>query len=175
MNRKNIMFILVFVSISLCNLKIGWIDGQRILDEYEDVKVVLQEVSKEENRLTLQYQDMTVELDSLVSEYQTRKVILTPDKVSEMEALITQKQQELQMFVQNVQSPQGELAAYYNSLMIPVQKRVDTAVQKVAIESSYDYILDCSAGACPFTKEEHNLTGYVLEELKKLALDSLEE
>ena len=155
-------------------MKIGWVNTQKILTEYEDVNKIYAEVEKEKTRLDREFQNKQTTLDSLIQDYQTKKLLLSEEAVKSMEQLINSLQLELQLFILNVNSPQGELAVFFNEKMAPIEGRIYNDIQKVAMEHEYDYVLDCSTGECLFQLEANNLTGFVQDELKKMALDSLE-
>ena len=175
MRNKILLLVLIFnISIVVCDMKIGWVNTQKILSESEDVNRVYAETEKERKRLDLEFEQKKLEFDSLYTDYETRRLVFTAEKVQEIEQKLNLMQQELQLFVQNVNSPNGELAVYFNSLMAPIEERIYTAIQKVSIELEYDYVLDCSTGVCLYQKEAHNLTGLVQDELKKMAIDSVE-
>ena len=173
--KKFILFIyLILISFVFSDMKIGWVNTQKILAEYDDVNKVYTETEKEKNRLELVYQAKQSKIDSLMSDYQQKQLLMSEEKVKQMENEIITLQQELQLFIQNMNSPQGELAQFFNNLMAPIEERIYNAIQKVSIEKEYDYVIDCSTGMCLYQKEEYNLTGLVQDQLKKMAIDSEE-
>ena len=101
--------------------------------------------------------------------------MLSSESLSKLEEEINLLNQEIQFSIQSLDSPTGELAIYFDQLVLPIQNRLLSAIEKIAFEQAYDYFLDCSMGAFIFQSETHNLTGLVKDELKKMAIDSIEE
>jgi outer membrane protein len=63
--------------------------------------------------------------------------------------------------------PNGELFQKQNEIMKPVQDKVFNAIQKVAADNGYDYILDKSGDALLlFSNDKYDLTDKVLAALK---------
>ena len=90
------------LSFLFCDMKIGWVNTQKILTEYEDVNKIYAEVEKEKTRLDREFQNKQTTLDSLIQDYQTKKLLLSEEAVKSMEQLINSLQQELQLIIQNV-------------------------------------------------------------------------
>ena len=67
MKKIIVLIITILVSISFSETKIGYIDSQVIMSEYEDVRQVQVELEKEQKRLQTVYEKKLVSLDSLSS------------------------------------------------------------------------------------------------------------
>ena len=79
---KKIIFIisLTIFSLSFSETKIGYIDSQIIMSEFEDVRQVQVELEKEQKKLQTQYEKKLISLDSLKTAYQTGSIILSEQK-----------------------------------------------------------------------------------------------
>ena len=108
---KKIIFIISLTIFSLCfsETKIGYIDSQIIMSEFEDVRQVQVELEKEQKKLQTQYEKKIVSLDSLKTAYQTGSIILSEQKKSQMEADIRKKEQEIQQWQLQYFGPEGHL------------------------------------------------------------------
>ena len=71
---KLILTITLF-SISIAEIKIGYIDSQVIMTQYEDVRQVQVELEKEQKRLEALYTKKIASYDSLHQVFQTSKII----------------------------------------------------------------------------------------------------
>ena len=94
--------------------KIGYIDSQIIMAEYEDVRQIQVELEKEQKRLQSIYEKKLTSLDSLTNAYQTGSIILSEQKKKQMESDITRKQQEIQEWQMKYFGPEGELYKLQN-------------------------------------------------------------
>ena len=95
MKKIIVLIITILVSISFSETKIGYIDSQVIMSEYEDVRQVQVELEKEQKRLQTVYEKKLVSLDSLRTAYETGKIILSQQKKVQMENEIVLKEQEI--------------------------------------------------------------------------------
>ena len=163
---------MILVSISFSETKIGYIDSQIIMSEYEDVRQVQVELEKEQKRLQTVYEKKLVSLDSLKTAYQTGSIILSEQKKIQMENNIRQKEQEMQQWQLQYFGPEGELYKLQNQLLAPILNTIDSVIKKIGEERSYDYIFDAVQGSIVYALDSHNLTQEVLDELKKVNIDS---
>jgi outer membrane protein len=163
---------MILVSISFSETKIGYIDSQIIMSEYEDVRQVQVELEKEQKRLQTVYEKKLVSLDSLKTAYQTGSIILSEQKKIQMENNIRQKEQEIQQWQLQYFGPEGELYKLQNQLLAPILNTIDSVIKKIGEERSYDYIFDAVQGSIVYALDSHNLTQEVLDELKKVNIDS---
>jgi len=167
-----VLIMMILVSISFSETKIGYIDSQIIMSEYEDVRQVQVELEKEQKRLQTVYEKKLVSLDSLKTAYQTGSIILSEQKKIQMENNIRQKEQEMQQWQLQYFGPEGELYKLQNQLLAPILNTIDSVIKKIGEERSYDYIFDAVQGSIVYALDSHNLTQEVLDELKKVNIDS---
>ena len=59
--------------------------------------------------------------------------------------------------------------------MEPVDLLVRAAIDKVAAENSYDYVLDISQGVVLYKLDSFDLTEMVIEKLNKISSDSKDD
>jgi Skp family chaperone for outer membrane proteins len=59
--------------------------------------------------------------------------------------------------------------------MAPIENLIMTAIDEVAAEKSYDYVLDVSQGFILHALESWNLTQLVIDKLNKISTESTTE
>ena len=172
MKRINKLIITVFlVSVSFSDTKIGYIDSQVIMTQYEDVKQVQVELEKEQKRLEVVYKKSVATYDSLKQALDTGSIILSKEKINQMENQLLQKQKEIEDFQLKYFGPQGELYKMQERLLQPILQVIDLAIQNIGKEKGYDYIFDAVQGSIVYALDANNLTLDILEELKKINVD----
>ena len=172
MKRINKFIITVFlVSVSFSDTKIGYIDSQVIMTQYEDVKQVQVELEKEQKRLEVVYKKSVATYDSLKQALETGSIILSKEKINQMENQLFQKQKEIEDFQLKYFGPQGELYKMQERLLQPILQVIDLAIQSIGQEKGYDYIFDAVQGSIVYALDANNLTLDILEELKKINID----
>lgn len=171
MKKITILITTILIAVSFCDTKIGYIDSQIIMSEYEDVRQVQVELEKEQKRLQTVYEKKIVSLDSLKTAYQTGSIILSEQKKIQMENDIRQQEQEIQQWQLQYFGPEGELYKLQNQLLSPILNTIDSVIRKIGEERSYDYIFDAVQGSIVYALDSHNLTQDILEELKKININ----
>ena len=155
--------------------KVGYIDSQIIMAEYEDVRQIQVELEKEQKRLQTIYERKLTSLDSLTNAYQTGSIILSEQKKKQMETDITRKQQEIQDWQMKYFGPEGELYKLQNELLAPILQTIDKVIRTIGEERGYDYIFDAVQGSIVYALDSHNLTQDVLDALKKANVNEIKE
>ncbi len=150
-------------------IKIGYIDSNRIMQEYEEVRDAQAKLQKETRRLEVEYTTYVERLDSLNREFDRQRLLLSNEKIREKELEIQSLYQTTQAFQQSKFGQDGELYRFQAQLMAPVLDKVDTAVKKIGAERSYDYIIDAAGGALVYALPAHDLTTDVMAELRRSA------
>ncbi len=150
-------------------LKIGYIDSNRIMQEFEEVRDAQAQLEKETRRLQVEYNVHVERLDSLNRQFERQRLLLSNEKIRAKEREIQEQIQETQQYQQAKFGPEGHLYRYQAQLMAPVLDKVDKAVKKIGAERSYDYIVDAAGGALVYALPEWDLTSEVIEELRRSA------
>ena len=169
LNKVNIAILLVimlFPMIMFGQMKIGYVQSDRIRAEYEEFKEAEAQLQMDYMKVQEEYQVLLVELDSLQQAYEAQKLMSSPDWRTEKENEIAAKQQYLQQFQNNKVGPEGELYQKQAQMEYNLLSKVKTAVDDVAISKGYDFIFDGSV-ALLYGKPTHDLTDDVLFELNK--------
>ena len=148
-------------------LKIGYIDSNRIMQEFEEVRDAQAQLEKETRRLQVEYNTYVERLDSLNQEFERQRLLLSNEKIREKENEIQTLYQTTQAFQQQKFGPEGDLYRYQAQLMAPVLDKVDAAVKKLGAERSFDYIIDAAGGALVYALPAHDLTSDVILELRR--------
>ena len=169
----NIKYIYVYVTIIFgillsADMKIGYIDSNRIMQELDEVREVRVQLEKEQRRMEVEMQEMIGQRDSLVQAYELQKILLVDENKR------IEKEREIQMLEQNIERFQmekfgpngGEIYKLQNQLLAPVLSKIDAAIQKIGKERGYNYIMDAVSGALVYAIESHDLTDEVIDELR---------
>jgi outer membrane protein len=122
------------------------IDSKYILQkipEYQDAQKILDSFSVVWQK---QIDEKQIELDKLQKDYDAESVMLSDDLKKKREDEIFNRQKEIRDLEAERFGYQGELFKKRQELIKPIQDRVYNAIQKLAVERSYDFILDKSEG-----------------------------
>lgn len=157
----------VLPGVLLGQLKLGYIDSNRIMDEFEEVRDARVKLEKETLRLQAEYNTLIGGLDSLQREFERQRLLLSNEKIREKELEIQSRYGLTQQFQQNKFGPEGELYRYQAQLMAPILDKIDLAVKSVGAERSFDFIMDAAGGSLVYALPAHDLTTAVIAELRR--------
>ena len=99
---KNI-FMIKLVVLILCGfiyseVKIGYLNADKILTELDEVRQVQIQLEKEQRKIESDYMNLEMELDSLLRNYEQQKMLMSEERRTKLEKSLTDKQAELQRF-----------------------------------------------------------------------------
>lgn len=145
---------------------IGYVDSDYILQQLPEYATVQQKL----DRMVQQWEDelgqQQEQVEALEQEFEARELLYTDEERRERQAAIDAAREEAVRLREQYFGPEGQLYTEQRRLMRPVQERVLTAVEQVAQDEGYDYILDKSSDLIfMFAREEHDLSATVLQEL----------
>lgn len=155
--------------------KIGWVDLDRILQEYEEFK-------EAENLFQKDALLWEAEFDSLQNEYFTKLEEYRKQRLLLSEASRKEREEELALMEQNLFETKTRFEADAErrraELTAPILKKIQDVVQRVAVEEDFDYVLNSSQiyttpvgiqfSPIMYAKDRLDLTDRVFEELSKL-------
>ena len=157
----------ILFSMAFSEIKIGYVDSNEIMNNFEEVRQVQVDLEKEQKRLEAEFNDLVYSLDSLKQDYERQRLLMSDTRRNEKETEIANKEKSIQKFQLDKFGPEGEIYRKQNQLLKPVLGKIDEAIQKVGSERGYDFILDAMSGALLYALDSHNLTEDVMEELSK--------
>ena len=132
-----------------------------------------QQIERELERLKQQYEqeamDRQSKLIKLQEDLQKQALLLSDAKKAEMQVEFEEAVRQLQEFTQEKLGPNGEIFRKNIELSSPVFEKVNTALEELAEEESYDFIFDvASNGAIVYADpERYNVTEALLEKLEE--------
>ena len=164
---KYTILTLALASFVLADVKIGYVDSNEIMNNFDEVRQVQADLEKEQRRLESEFNELVFGLDSLKQDYDRQRLLMSDTRRNEKENEIVNKEKSVQKFQLDKFGPEGEIYRIQNELLKPVLAKIDAAIQKVGSERGYDFILDAMSGALLYALDSHNLTEDVMDELAK--------
>ena len=164
---KYTILTLALASFALADIKIGYVDSNEIMNNFDEVRQVQADLEKEQRRLESEFNELVFGLDSLKQDYDRLRLLMSDTRRNEKENEIANKEKSVQKFQLDKFGPEGEIYRIQNELLKPVLAKIDAAIQKVGSERGYDFILDAMSGALLYALDSHNLTEDVMDELAK--------
>ena len=162
-----IIFFTLISSFSSAQSKIGYIDSDAIMDNLPDVEDAHQKIDALIQEWQTELKNMESDLKAKQDDYEKRKLILTEQTSAEALAEITKAEKDIEDYRDKKFGANGELFVKQDELMKPIQNKVFTVIQQVAVEEELDFVFDRSGDILfLYAKEQYDLTAKVLERLK---------
>lgn len=141
-----IAFSFMLVAFSVHAQRYAIIDTKYILDKMPDYKQAQKQLDDVaagwQKEIDVQQQD----LDKMYKDYDAEQVMLSDDLKKKREDQLFVKEKKLRDLQRQRFGFEGDLFKKRQELIKPVQDKVYTAVQKLAAQRGYDFILDKSEG-----------------------------
>lgn len=138
--------VMVCFAISAEAQRYAIVDTKYILDkipDYKDAQKSLDAVSEQWQR---EIDAKQVELDRMYRNFEAEQVMLSDDLKKKREDELFMREKEVRDLQRKRFGFEGDLFKKRQELVKPIQDKVYTAIQKVAVNRQYDFILDKSEG-----------------------------
>lgn len=175
MKTKNFLMLAAVVSVflfagwsnSYAQLKIRYINSQRVLAEYPEAKEVQKRLDEIRANYEKEYSRMLEQYEQLAGEIENQSLLLSPEKKAQKEQELRDLGMRIERFRNEKLGPQGEFYQKNRELTQPLYDKIDQVIQKIATEEEYDYVFDIVQGVVLYAKPRFDITNRVLEELTK--------
>ena len=162
------IIILMGVQSASAQLKMGYIDSQKILEKYKEAQDAQKQLQDLNKRWEDEAKNMQQELQSKLEELESQALLLSDERKKEKETELQNLNIRLQQFQQEKWGNQGEVFAKRAELMQPVIDKINTVIKKIGTDEKFDYIFDVVNGNILHVgASQPELTEKVLEELNK--------
>jgi outer membrane protein len=122
------------------------IDTKYILSKLPEYKDAQQKVDQFSKMWQQEIDQKSADLNKMYKDYDAEKVMLSDDLKKKREDEIYNKEKEVRDLQRQRFGYQGDLFKKREELIKPIQDKVYNAIQKLAAEKLYDFILDKSDG-----------------------------
>ena len=142
----SIVAILILLTYGATAQRYAVIDSKYILEkltEYKDAQTKLNQFSEQWQQ---EIESKQTALDRMYKDYDAEQVMLTDELKKKRENEIFNKEKEVRDLQKKRFGYEGDLFKKRQELIKPIQDKVYIAIQKLAVDKSYDFILDKSEG-----------------------------
>ena len=138
--------LLIYLAFTAEAQRYAIVDTKYILDkipQYKDAQQQLDQISAQWQKEIDQKQ---AELDRMYRNYEAEQVMLSDELKKKREDELFMREKEVRDLQRKRFGFEGDLFKKREELVKPIQDRVYTAIQKIAVNRQYDFILDKSEG-----------------------------
>ena len=163
-------FLLIVSAISpaFAQLKIGYVDSQRILSQYQEAIDAQNKLEEIRNQYQAEYESKVREYQDMANEIESQSLLLSEEKKKEKLQQLQKKATEIDQYKFDKLNPEGgEFYKNNQELFKPVIDKINTVIRKIGTVEEYDLILDASSGVLLHALPKYDITEQVLEELNR--------
>ena len=146
--------------------KIVYVDSEYIMEnipEYGDAQEELNALSQKWQNEIKAIMDKVSEM---YSKYQTEQVLLSEDQKHAREQEIINKEQEAKNLQMQYFGAEGQLYQKRTELVQPIQEKIYTAMQELALTKNYAFVLDLASGtSILYANDKNDISDEVLDQL----------
>lgn len=136
----------VFVSLASFAQRYAVIDSKYILDKMPEYKEAQKKLDQFSELWQQEIEQKQAAMDKMVKDFEAEQVMLPDNLKKKREDEIYNKEKELRDLQRKRFGFEGDLFKKRQELIKPVQDKVYNAVQIMAVQKQYDFILDKSEG-----------------------------
>jgi outer membrane protein len=151
------------------DMKIGYIDSQRILATFPPAVDAQKELEAESAKWGQELQKMNEEFRTLQEQLDQQSLLLSEEKKRERAQELQNLALKIQQYQNEKWGEQGEFFKRREELLTPVFDQINEAIKKVGYDDDYDFIFDVVSGNILHAKEKYDLTDRILDELEKIS------
>jgi outer membrane protein len=148
------------------DLKIGFIDSDRIFQEYAKTREAQEAFNREVQDLSNAARELKSEIDDLQRKLDAQGPMLSEAKREEQTKTLQDKISAYEAFVQKNWGPSGEVSRLNEQFLRPILDRVTKIVTSIGQDEGYSLILDAADGNVVFGDKSLDLTDRVLGALR---------
>jgi len=163
-----IVFLLLLIPVQAdAQMKMAYFNSEAIMKDLPDAIDAQEQLNKLVADWQQELNKMQEEWKKKFDEYDKRKLIMTDQRRADTEHELQEMDKKIADYRNKNFGQNGELFKRQNELMKPVQDRIFKAVQEVAKEEGYDYVLDKSGDILlMYANEKYDLTQKIFNKLK---------
>src|SRR5512139_2863220 len=147
---------------ALADVKIGFIDSDRLFSEYAKTREAQESFNREVQELAGTAREMKTEIDELQRKLDQQGPMLSEAKREEQSKVLQDKISAYETFVQKNWGPSGDVSRLNEQFLRPILDRVQKIVAGIGQDEGYSLILDAADGNIVFGDRTLDLTDRVL-------------
>lgn len=151
--------LLVTAGGAMAQLKIGYVDLQRALNESEAGKAAKEKFKVQVDRLQGDLKKKKDQLDALKEQLEKKSSVMKEEDARNMEK---DYQKKLRDFERSYKDSQAELQQKDNELTVELLKEIQVVIEQFGKENSYSIILEQSSSSVLYGSPELDLTEQIM-------------
>lgn len=143
---------------------IAVLDSEKIFDSLGGVADARELLETEIEGWNAHADSLQADIDAIDLDLE-RTLMMSPERRREREALLDQKQRELELFLSSTFGPGGTAERRNEELVTPIVEAINAIVRELGTENGYDLVLDTADGFVIYAGESLDITDLVVSRM----------
>jgi len=161
------LFAAAALNTASAQLKIGYVNSERIFTQFEGTKVAQEQFNKEVARWEQEASQRAKTISDLRGQLEKQSLLLSADRKKTLEDSLRQLIITHERFLQEKFGQRGEVLTRNEQLTRPILERIQRIIDRIAKDEQFDFIFDLRAGGLVFAKDSYDLTDRILAQLAR--------
>jgi len=148
-------------------LKIGYVNSQRVLQEFQEAVDVQNKLDEIRNQYQAEYEEKVRNYQQMMQEIESQSLLLSEEKKQEKLREVQEQAAAIDRYKYEKLGPEGEFYKKNLEMTKPIYDKINRVIQKIGEDEEYDFIIDASSGALLHANPKFDITDRILEELNK--------
>jgi len=163
-----LMFLAVAAfSTASAQLKIGFVNSEKIFTQFEGTKVAQDQFNKEVARWEQEASRRAKSITDMREQLEKQSLLLSAERKKVLEDSLRQMIITHEKFLQEKFGQRGEVLSKNEQLTKPILEKIQRIIDRIAKDEQFDFIFDWRSGGLVFAKPAYDLTDKVLAQLAK--------
>ena len=148
--------------------RIAYIDMEYILENIPDYQTAKSQLDQKVVKWQENITEKQNEIDRMKSDLSNERALLTSDLILEREEDISIKVDELKKLQNKYFSTKGDLFMLRQQLVKPIQDQVFNAIQEIAVNRAYDFVLDKSSDLIMlYSNDKYDISDMIIKSITR--------
>ena len=149
-------------------LKVGWIDSNSVLSQYDKAQQARAEMEQSLSSYQAEIEQMNTDLQTQVTQFEQQAGTLTPEVRQNRQEGLQSQQRVLQQRVAELEQQASQRQA---EVFQPVMAEIGEVIEQIRVEGNYAVILDVASQAVIAADPALDLTQEVLRRLQEVGAE----
>jgi outer membrane protein len=147
--------------------KVAYINTDKVISECNDTKEIQRVFTTERQNWESQIKELDDTSKQLEADFDKKKLTMTESGKRDAQTKIDAKKAERDRMIDEFFGENGKAKQRYQELIEPVTKKINSIIERIAIDENYSLILDVSTGVVLYAKQNMDITDQIVAEMNK--------
>lgn len=147
--------------------KIGLVDSEKVLEEFEDAKIARRTLDQAAYQWKRELDSLRNAYNTAEAEFKVQQPMLSEDALRARQQELTTMRQRYENFAQEIWGEGGKLEKKHGEVFAPVMDKINETIESLAQAEELSIVIDISSGSVLYADVGLDITADVIAELNR--------